>query len=775
LRAERSPSEARTILAERGSFTDTRDIVAAALTVIETYCEEKNFTDALTEAERLKGALPNHPQGPLAIYLVKHQSRDPSADAALDDAVKLVTLQTDFPTRFLVCEALSSAGKADTIVNLLELHTSKRIDSPALRTLVAAAVNADRRATLNSILNELPPEIAANSFYRKAKIALALRIGDMAEAERQIRGFLDAHPKDLEMQLRLMTALFRQNKKKALAEETAKPAADFVGPPELFITLAQLKNEFGDGKEARSLAYKLLLGNQSNQAVNLGYVGVFLPGKTPEFEVSPPNVDSQMAVGLVRGGQQLTAYIIEPDPALRPGPTYLSPDHGLAKLLLGHAVGDEIELPDHSKASIAWIKPKELHALHIVLEEFNNHFPEAEGLEKVRIDEGTPEGLQPMLDHVRMRHDAVQNVAKNYDKGRLPLALMARLVGTDPVSVFLGLIDSGHKILVCDGTHFEREGAFKTIQESGAKGCLVDAVTLHLIRRLNLENAVETICGPIGIVEGTAVRIQEEIHRLQDGIDKPHMSIFYRDGQYYRDEVTPERKKQALAVMEADQHWLVQHAQVIPARGTKDPSASWRMVEEKFGSHFLDEIRAAEGSGRMLLSEDHILRGLARSEFGVKGVWLQPVLMEALGAKIITDEEYQRAVLALIDANEEFISVNGVMLYRSLRGLSGHVLPTEFLKLANRLGGPKADLSHIGVALEAVQLTWRDRLLSVTLQQAMLGELLQNLTKDRTLEGTRAVLEGVAAVAKHELRDPQVVRYVGDWLRGHFLPIVLPR
>jgi hypothetical protein len=32
---------------------------------------------------------------------VKYQIGDAGADAALDDAVKLVTPQTDFPTRFL--------------------------------------------------------------------------------------------------------------------------------------------------------------------------------------------------------------------------------------------------------------------------------------------------------------------------------------------------------------------------------------------------------------------------------------------------------------------------------------------------------------------------------------------------------------------------------------------------------------------------------------------------------------------------------------------------
>ena len=175
LRSERSPADARAILADRSSFTDERDTVAATQTV-----EEGNFAEALAEAERLKSVLPSHPQGPLAVYRVKRQSGDDDADTALDDAVKLVTPQTDFPTRYLVCEALASAGRADAIVNMLEPHTSRRIDSPALRTLVAAAANADRRATLNSILDTLPPEVAANRFYRKVKIELALRIGKIS-------------------------------------------------------------------------------------------------------------------------------------------------------------------------------------------------------------------------------------------------------------------------------------------------------------------------------------------------------------------------------------------------------------------------------------------------------------------------------------------------------------------------------------------------------------------------------------------------------------------
>ena len=42
-------------------------------------------------------------------------------------------------------------------------------------------------------------------------------------------------------------------------------------------------------------------------------------------------------------------------------------------------------------------------------------------MEKVRIDPDRPGGFEPMLERVRLRHEAVQNVANQYDKGSLPM------------------------------------------------------------------------------------------------------------------------------------------------------------------------------------------------------------------------------------------------------------------------------------------------------------------------------------------------------------------
>jgi hypothetical protein len=647
-----------------------------------------------------------------------------------------VTPETDFPTRFLVCDALTAAGRHNDVVDLLQSVTSTRFDSPALRMLLAAAVNSDRRATLAKLLKDIPAEILKLLYYRRVGIALAFSTGDIRSAERQLREFLAIEPKNLAIHLELLNALFRQNKQSDLKADSALSSSDFNGSPENFIRFAQFKKDFADWKEAHDLAYRVLLANQGNESVNIGYMAIFLFERRPTpIDLNPAIVAENMAIGVKREDGHISTYAIEPEPSLRPTTDYLAPNHAVARLLLGKSAGDSVELPDHTEARIVWVKPKELHALHVILENFNNVFPDAEGFEKVRVDASSPGALEPILERVRERHDVVSSIARKYDSGTLPLALMARLVGTDPVSAAVGIASSGHALRVCEGTQYERDMSFQVIAQNDRKGCVVDAVTLHFIRRLGLERVVEAVCGPIGVVERSVSRIQQSA---------------------------------ALAVQQADRTWIAERAQLIPAEGGKDPSPAWG--RQRFGSSFFDEARAASGSGRLFLSEDLPMRMLAQTEYGVGGCWLQPVLMKAVETRHMTNDEYLGAIVALIDANEEFISVSSSLLAYSLKAANSHALPSSFRKLAGRLGGAKADLtSHISVAFELIHRTWRDESLSPTLRQAIVGLLLENLVRDRNRSEVTAIMGTFDDFAASVEKSENLRRYLRDWLQGHFI------
>jgi tetratricopeptide (TPR) repeat protein len=773
LRSESDPEAARSILAERSAFIERRDIVAAGLTVLESYIAEGKFDEAVSEAQRLADALPNDAHTSLAMYRAKSARGDSDAEPFLDCAVTLVTPETDFPTRFLVCEALKPVSRYDDIVALLSGFTARSYDSPALRELIAASVNSDRRHSLKELLDALPTELLEKPFYRRATIAHAMRTGDIAKAEEGIRAYLALRPRDLEMHLQLMHALFRQDKLVELRLEARRPASEFDGQPEDIMKLAQFKDNFGDWQEAHDLAYRTLLANHAMPAVNMGYIAVFVgPGHSKGLEVSPATVKENMAVHITRDDGATTTYVIEPDPALRPTADYLAPAHKVSALLVGKSVGDEIVLPDATVAKIVWIKPKVLHALHAITENFQILFPEAEGFERVRIKTGSPGGLEPMLQRVRERHDAIESVARLYDNGTLPLALVGRALGADPVDTFLGLIEGGRNIKVCEGTHAEREAALAAITSNNRKGCVVDPITFHIMRRIGIEDAVAAVCGPIAVTDRTPLRIQQKIYELEQRLDENDMSVFWRDGQYYRDEVTPDRKRAALDVLRGDRNWLAANATVLPAQGRKDLGLEWREITGRFGRQFLDEFRAAQSSGRLVICEDFLLRALCQREFGVAATWLQPVLMRALDEGKMTRKAYIRALAGFIDSRMGFISISGIILGQIVTGTQGHALPPEFVKLASQLGGKTADIgSHLKAAFDAIGTTWPDNDLSWTVRQAVVGMLLENMIRERPADHVTVIVSTFYRFGRDVIDDPRFRQYLLNWLRGHFIDL----
>ncbi|SFH66907.1 tetratricopeptide repeat protein [Bradyrhizobium sp. Gha] len=776
--AEADPDTARAILSDRAAFVRINDIVPAALVVIETFLKQGRFQEAEDEARRLQAVLPEHPEGSLALFRVRQARGDQDAQASLDEALALVDDETEFPTRFLVAEALASSQRFDDVAELLSSTTSTQIDSPALRTLIAAAINSDRRVLARRVLDELPPAISQLSFYRKARIGLESRSGNIPIAEKLIRAFLASEPDNLELHLLLLAALFRQNKLNELKVETAKPWSTFKGAPEDFMKLAQFMDDFADWHDAHALAYRTLLDNPARQMVAMGYVGLFLrPGHSRGLEVSPASITLNMAVALELEDGTKPVFVIEPDPKLRPTPQYIAADHKVASLLIGKGKGDEVVMPDSSRGKIISIKPKQLHTLHDILENFGNRFPETRGLQRVMVDFGKDGGLEPMLSKVRDRHDAIDEVNKLYEAGTMPLALAGRALGCDPIETLVGIADSGIRIRSCDGTHLERAIAFAAINNNAGRGCVTDLATLHIIRRLGLEKAVIGVCGAIGIVAQTALHYQRRIHELRERLSETDMSVSYRDGQYYRTDITSEEKRQALEVAESDRAWIEENATMLPAEGATDLSPNWRPLIAEFGAGFLDDLRAAQGSGRLLLCEDQLLRQLAQLDFQVPGTWLQPVLMRALSLKIITEDEYRTAIVQLIDSGLEFISISQELLASSLNGCNDLSLPSGFTKLASRIGGKKADLtSHAQVALGASIRIWRDDSLPWTLRQAALGHLLERLIAERSPEDAASVMATFVQGDPWRGTHSSISNYVADWLHGHFLfSVVTPQ
>jgi hypothetical protein len=76
------------LLASRATFTDRRDVVAAAQIYIDSLLNEGKYEAAVSEANRLETVLPDDPHSALSLYLVHSLQGDSRSGAYLDEAIK---------------------------------------------------------------------------------------------------------------------------------------------------------------------------------------------------------------------------------------------------------------------------------------------------------------------------------------------------------------------------------------------------------------------------------------------------------------------------------------------------------------------------------------------------------------------------------------------------------------------------------------------------------------------------------------------------------------
>ena len=764
------PDRGRELLSDRNEF-DGRDAIGAAMVVVEGLTKQERFDDALKEVERLKAAVPEDPNANLIAYRVKTAREDQDANSELDTALDKLKGETEFPTRFLVAEALETAHRYDDVVDVLKPYVSTAFDSMALRMLIASAANGDRRSTLRSLLDSLAAGVAKLPFYRSARLALAIKAGDMGGAEREIRGYLQDRPRALDMQLQLMHALFRQSKIEDLRGEAARPASEFDGSPINFMHLAQFKVGFGDWRDAYALAYSTLIKNPNDAAASMAYMPIFLnPGHADTLDVSPVKVGVNMAIQLKDSNNIVHAYVIEPDASLRPAALYLPLTHRISQELLGKSLNDHVQLPDKTWAEIVSIRPKEVFALQDLMENFQNRFPEMSGFERVEVDVSSQAGLRPIAERLQQRQDAVATITSQYENGLIPLALAGQLIGIDAVEMMTGLSTHGSLIRVCQGPDWERNGAFSAIEENQSRGCVLDYLTLHIALRLGVIDIVGKICGPIGIVDGTVQLYQHKIFEVEQTIDEPTRTLLLQDGQVYRAETPVAEKREALDLLKSDANWIERNCKIIAAEGKRDLSGDLRGLAHRFGSDLVDELQAAQGSGLLFVSEDNALRVIGQSEFGVPVTWLQPILMRAKKTGLLAEPDYCKAIVTMIDAKFHFISFDQNDIIQTVSGLREIALPRDFQTLVSRLGGKAADLSsHVNAALKALAFIWRSKTIPDVAKLAIVGELLNNLVKEQSILEIRKLLGEFVYFGEHILRDFRFSRYIIDWGRGHFL------
>ena len=761
------PQRARAIIQEKDfSAAPQHQRLAAEQVTIESFVQERLLDQAV---ERAASVVNDHPGSvaPLVeLARVQHKLGNEEADATLTRAVDTLGDEVRFPERFMLANALENAGRYDDVVAVLHSYVDVRHDSPALRLLLFSCINSDRRAVAHDLLTNLPAEVASQAPYLKALGVVNAKRKDFPAAREALDRYLELKPNDLEMRLRWFRLCLRLNEQDRIKAYLYDDVEELTGPPELIIELAHWLKQLGFDQRALKLAYEVFLYNSKLPMVHLSYMGLILPpGRTISIPLDIKTIDDDVAFE-IDDGQGTRWFVIEPDAKLRKDEYYIAPDNDIANKARGLASGDTIDWGGHRVPwTVISIKHKYLHTLHRSMDNFERSFPTTQGLRHIRIDTEAEEPFKEILKDVKSRHDHVQRVFDILDENLIPIHVAASALNGDIIETRYGLQSLGRTHRVCAGTHSERMQAIKALLSNAARGCVIDALTLNVIRRLGIENVVRKVCGPIGVTGSTRDLYWSRLQEMKEA-GGPNMTLSWQYGQYYRFEASQEEWNAALQVREADLKWIDDKATIVPAGGATDPPGYLRQINENIEHNFIDDMLAAQGIGRVLLCQDQAYRVIAEQYLGVKGSWLQPLLMLARDEKILSGEKYFEAVTALIQLGDRFVSIDSGVLLAAARHKENPF--NRFGLVARQLGGPTADiLSHIRVAVEFLGVVWSKQPLDLTATKQT-SMLLENLLRGRS--DWRVVID-VLRQLFHECfaRNAEFDRYLLLWLQGHFL------
>jgi len=412
------------------------------------------------------------------------------------------------------------------------------------------------------------------------------------------------------------------------------------------------------------------------------------------FKGSPawaPNTHSEAgrdkAVRLRDADGREHTYILEdrPPTELQSDEIAVSSDFGAR--LLGRKVGETVtghvsDLAVHER-TVAAIEHKYVYALHVSLGAFNTRFPAHPGLIGVKMPLSGPveERLAPMLRALKEKSAYVNQIEATLGQG-MPIAGLGTMMGSTSIEAWGGLTGrASQRIPVCAGSPEERQVALDLLQSKPMRRYVLEPIAWAELHSLKALDAVEATLGRLGVVQATLEEVRGLISDLalrRDG----YMTMFEQGGQYYRRMVTANAVATQRQSLQSLLDWMRAHCDVIPAVAAADPRPEIAAgLDRALGPAVYDTLLAAQGGNCILVSDDFNLRRLAKSELGVEGIWLQPLLMYATDTKRMNQAHYNRTVVQLSAWRHDFTSSASA----AVRGLS--MPPTD-------RGSQRARLCH---------------------------------------------------------------------------------
>jgi len=618
-------------------------------------------------------------------------------DAAMsifEEVLGLVNDRTTLISRLVLAFEALKLGRDDAVVDLLKQRVATDRANEGLHILIATCINAGFCVTAQDTLNEISTNLRDSDWFRRADAILAINTGDPT-AEKKISTYLQYYPNDTQMILARIGIWQRSGKKTEIRQILKNlNLENLTGLPELRVQIAAMIIHYGDAKKGLEYGYSVLMDNWDKPKTHLAYQSLILFDEAISSAMPSTEVITENTVVTLSSEGHKRRYRLEKQRHAYFEDERLALESDLAILLIGKHLGAKFILKDRIGAKpveVLQIKSVYLDAFHCSLEQFNERFPLSDGLLKFDIDNKAQDPFEDIRAITKTQAEVHQRMLKEYQSKALPLSFAASFIGKDPIEAWSALPSVNVPFQVCRGFFQEREEAMCTLKQHQRKGCVVDAITLSMIRRLRVEKAVVDVCGKLHTTQSVVDLISSRALESRHNIGKQKGFLGWRDGQLLFEEHSDEVLMKVAEDRENEVSWVCKMAAISPAMPRNELKQEARSIVTMVGHVASDPAIAAEGNKLLLLSDDMGFRTWASATFKIPTAWLQPVLAIAHEEGSLTLEEYCEAINTLALSGHTYTSLDVDCLMHQARKDNFELTP-NLCCLISAIGGPTADL-----------------------------------------------------------------------------------
>lgn len=644
---------------ERRAGEDERLPKALPLAFLASWCHG----DKVEALAGIQAHLRLHPDDMLAGVLqgrfLKDLGRRPEALAAartcrdklLADAVGLETLY--------VADLLFDLKQHEEAAPLYERLVRNPGGDELTWKLLACFIQTDQRWRAQRTFDALPPSVRSQSNLRRLEINLAGIMGDWTRMRVLLEQELAADPTSTECILGCADVLFRLGEREALTALAAKDPVLKLATPDQELSFARFQMNCGFGDLAVARLFRVFRAHPTNERLAGHFLGQLMLAQNLTLLNSPQVVGPGVAVQLKQGDALWSIAIDTAEsPRVETWPDLVQPGSEIALRLAGLRLGQraivrrgmfdqEVEVVGISTL-VAFAAEK---AQALVAGSANAAGP----IWSVRIvkEDGAID-VDVLLRSAKQRREHVEQTFHLYSQHALPLCVLAKLIGTDPIQLLLEWPWKLTPLFVGVGSEDERQNAFAILQ-GGRQRYVVDLLTIAELIRLGVAPAVSALIGrPL-----VAQTQREHLLVIMAGLGEPRESanLSEQGGRLRIVDVPAWYYTRRRRLLEAVLAFVDSACDVVPTTGPQVVTDVHRSLARTLDRSTLDTLYLCVEHNAVLLSEDGGLRTLAVEAGVATSMGVQPVLMEAVDNGRSSHQKYVDALEIKLLANHNFVSV----------------------------------------------------------------------------------------------------------------------